>query len=288
MRGYTAQKINILVDEKIGLKRHLIHWGDSKIVYCFGDENKIKIKEHLKINAAKLSKLKLQMAENQECYYTNKVHVYIPPHKKIPLSLNQKNELAERSKQMAVYFYIATALFTIFRERCKREKKLADEIRDWSIGKTRGWPLNRQIDYILKYKHLIPNYKNVDQWRFRYLESLRQSVCRYEIQKGMVILGKSKIRFRMKLTLRKWVPDGEYFLYRRGPGYRKNAHYLVFTTGEEPESFDSGPHTSGFLSYEGGAGVKHYYNRIGRAVVYRNMVVWFEERKKWEDNFDWN
>lgn len=199
--------------------------------------------------------------------------------------LIQEEEWYTRAKEEAIADFISHSLYHICRERRKIEKKAPDEIRNWSLGKTKDWPRQKQIEYINQYKRLIKKYKNIPEYFTKKARLFHQYICLYEITKGVALIENHRIRFRVTLDSRRHVPDGEYFLYKKpGSGYKVNK-FCVFSR-EKPKSFDSGTHTAGFFNFMGIAGRYSYY-KIGRAVISRNKIIWLELRKCWEDDFVW-
>jgi hypothetical protein len=199
--------------------------------------------------------------------------------------LIQKEEWYQRAKEEATDYFINKSLSAIYRERRKNEKLQPGQVRDWSLGKSKSWPRQQQIEYINQYKHLIKQYKNISEYFKEKARLFHKYICLYEIIKGFAIVKKHKIRFKVKLNSRHYIPDGEYFLYKSGPPGYKITRFCVFAK-EKPKNFNS-PHSSGFFNFMGIANRRYNHNKIGRALVSSNKIVWLELRTCWEDNFIW-
>lgn len=199
--------------------------------------------------------------------------------------LIQEEEWYTRAKEEAIADFITYSLYHICHERRKIEKKASHEIRDWSLGKTKVWPRQKQIEYINRYKYLIKKYKNIPEYFTEKARLFYQYLCVYEITKGVALIEKQRIRFRVKLDSRRHVPDGEYFLYKKSGSDYKITKFCVFA--RKKAKFNNGPHTSGFFDFMGITARRYSYDKIGRAVISRNKIIWLELRKCWEDEFIW-
>ena len=192
---------------------------------------------------------------------------------------HQYQELFARSKEIAISRFTEGSVRVIFDERRKREKISPGEIRDWTPAKVGVWPRERQLAYIRQYKHLIADYRGVNELFEEEFEKQKLHIVSIPIEKKYVTIDSSRIRFSSYLNGRKQIPNGVYFLWKHGNGYKLKGTYFQSENMKRP--MGDGFYSS--IDFER----RTAWRKIARAVVHLNRIIWLERRTCWEDRFDW-